>query len=550
MLNRRQGYESVSSHDAELEQGAQSAPRSKSRSGLVVGVVIVQLMLLGALLFYVISLNHQTNQALQALQKSSISPQYNSVPLVQMPHKLAVDHVTPREDQKNRGTCWDFATISMIEQSYREHGVAQGWLKPDDYVKFSTQAYGIVVTQLCQKHPSACIIPDDKVWMNSTEGGEIPLLYYLPGINTRIMPSSVCPYISDKGFDKEQECPGLEENMAKNPIKFKVKSMDTMYEISSIKNHLRTHKRALGLSTPMTTVSYFYPCAGRFANRPECKTCSVPCPFDRFPAGSCCVRQIAQNFNMEGEFYTHGKTDFKDGGHAMALVGYNDNYVTESGAVGGFILKNNWAGSSHSVQYFMQDISRMDESRICPNSRNPRNWYDCKSINHCLSGKIRLFADVAYQPLELRCRMSDVCNTHADYVYFVKNASHIGDDMVEMCFIQYNQAKQDVQGAEEFCLGPYVMDEYAMLFEPVKILKDDPDRCGFYFFPYDLIRTWWANYHDGFATDFDIEWESQSYAANKAKFPEYDYTLVERSTHNQNKYVFSGPFPRAVTAQD
>jgi hypothetical protein len=72
----------------------------------------------------------------------------------------------------------------------------------------------------------------------------------------------------------------------------------------------------------------------------------------------------------------------------MLLVGYNDNYVTESGDVGGFILKNNWAGGSHSVDYWMQEISRWDESRICPNSINPRNWYDCKSIENCLSPKV------------------------------------------------------------------------------------------------------------------------------------------------------------------
>jgi hypothetical protein len=85
----------------------------------------------------------------------------------------------------------------------------------------------------------------------------------------------------------------------------------------------------------MTDISYFYPCTGRFANRPECtvQPCATPCPFEkyskhtrlplfysfihvchyvgRFPAGLCCIRKVSQPYNLEGEFYWHGKSDFK-----------------------------------------------------------------------------------------------------------------------------------------------------------------------------------------------------------------------------------------------
>ena len=56
-----------------------------------------------------------------------------------LPSKFAVDYVTPRQDQASRGTCWDFATIGFLEQSYRAHGVHKGWLQPDEYVAFSEQ---------------------------------------------------------------------------------------------------------------------------------------------------------------------------------------------------------------------------------------------------------------------------------------------------------------------------------------------------------------------------------------------------------------------------
>lgn len=64
---------------------------------------------------------------------------FDRLPMALLPSKFAVDYVTPRQDQAYRGTCWDFATISFLEQSYREHGVRHGWLAPDEYVAFSEQ---------------------------------------------------------------------------------------------------------------------------------------------------------------------------------------------------------------------------------------------------------------------------------------------------------------------------------------------------------------------------------------------------------------------------
>jgi len=229
----------------------------------------------------------------------------------------------------------------------------------------------------------------------------------------------------------------------------------------------------------------------------------------------------------------------------MLVVGWNDMFMTEMGAVGGFILKNNWAGGSHSMSYWMQEISRWDESRICPNSRNPRNWYDCRSIEKCLSEKVQLYADVSMQPLHLKCIHAELCDTKSTTNYFVANASHAGDDMVEMCVFEYDKENRKHR---ELCLGPYPLDDYAAIFEPVTILKDDPDRCGFYFFPYSLVQRWWRDFPDGFVTDFDTVWHPQSFVANEAKFKNavstLDYSLLKQSTKRQNEYVFTGPFPQ------
>lgn len=63
--------------------------------------------------------------------------------MAMLPSKFAVNYVTPRQDQAHRGTCWDFATIGFLEQTYRENGVKNGWLAEDEYVAFSEQVcYG------------------------------------------------------------------------------------------------------------------------------------------------------------------------------------------------------------------------------------------------------------------------------------------------------------------------------------------------------------------------------------------------------------------------
>lgn len=46
----------------------------------------------------------------------------------ELPHKFAVSHVTPRVLQMERGGCWMFAAIALLEHSYRKQGLARGWL--------------------------------------------------------------------------------------------------------------------------------------------------------------------------------------------------------------------------------------------------------------------------------------------------------------------------------------------------------------------------------------------------------------------------------------
>ncbi|ETP38500.1 hypothetical protein F442_13904 [Phytophthora nicotianae P10297] len=497
------------------------------------------------------------------------------LPMALLPSKFAVDYVTPRQDQAYRGTCWDFATIGFLEQSYRAYGVRKGWLKPDEYVAFSEQAYGVEILKLCtgdadSEQQKACRVAGDEMWMNSTEGGEVPELYYLQsGLKESIFPQSVCKYYTNPGNDTL--CPGLEAAQAAgNPLKFELSSMTTKYEDMSVREHLVRKNQAMPLSTPIAMITHYYPCIGAFASNHHCQpeTCTL-CPGDMATTTCCIPLKGGRNRNMEGEFFSHRSMSI-EGGHAMLLVGYNDAFLTREGFTGGLIVKNSWADGptqgSHSLAYWMQEVSDWEERSVCPNSYNPFNWYQCgnegisskqdgnetqeynEGVEDCLSEETKTFADVNIQPLQLKCKDPELCRVDGDFTYFVRNTTDWGDRMTVMCLWEYSE-KQHV--AREICLPPMLEVYIARTLAPVEeeVKENDTDRCGFYFIPYVALRQWIAQFQGFFVNSFGIQWDPQSYAANKDLHPEFDYSLLEASTKKQNHSEFLGPFPYAKVVQ-
>ncbi|KAH9115683.1 hypothetical protein LEN26_012965, partial [Aphanomyces euteiches] len=440
----------------------------------------------------------QSQQARQALSVSNI------------PSKFAVQYVTPRQDQAQRGTCWDFATISLLEWSYRANGVRNGWLRDDEYVAFSEQAYGIEIMRVCtgaenSPQQKACRVAGDFIWNQTTEGGEDYDFYYLQnGLKNSILPTAVCPY---SRVGNESLCPGLDDALKTNPVKFNVTSMSTYYDAPTAKLQLFLQNKAMSIGTPVVSVNHYYPCIGPFVNDPHCQkdkeTCTL-CPSDLSQTTCCVPSKGGRNPNMEGEFFAHNRMSY-EGGHAMHVVGYNDAFRNHEGEVGGFILKNSWADSqtrgSHTLKWWLQDISDWEERTICPNSYNPTNWYACggkddisdlvsptndtttpvsfnNGIQDCLSDTTRLFAKTNVQTLELVCADKTHCKVDPDVTYFVRNTTDWGDRMTLMCVWESNPK---VGSARDFCLLPMLEQGLAATFKPKVALPNDPDRCGFYF---------------------------------------------------------------------
>lgn len=161
-----------------------------------------------------------------------------------LPHKHSLSHVTPVELQMERGGCWMFAAVSMLEHSYRQQGVANGWLAPKQYLKLSQQAFGVAVLDACRQATYACVFDGDRIYTgNSTEGGEVPVLYYLKALSsTAALPWSTCPYTPSKGRDRE--CEGLSAAQRLSPLAFTVRGMRTYYERVDTKQALPISRRA------------------------------------------------------------------------------------------------------------------------------------------------------------------------------------------------------------------------------------------------------------------------------------------------------------------
>jgi hypothetical protein len=129
----------------------------------------------------------------------------------------------------------------------------------------------------------------------------------------------------------------------------------------------------------------------------------------------------------------------------MRSVGYSDVYRTEWGFVGGYIIRNTWkdglgvahglkgrgshsmpraspsnhrdprmlaatarqrcvsVGCAAAAAFFMQQMTDVDEARICPNPHSPRSWTQCGSFANCASAVTRMEAVGSNKVLELAC---------------------------------------------------------------------------------------------------------------------------------------------------
>ena len=382
----------------------------------------------------------------------------------------------------------------------------------------------------------------------------------------------------------EHKCDGYEEALKTNPIRFKISNMLTGYDTVQTKKIMTEKQSSVGWSSLMNNVYYYYPCSDpEWADKTACSEENrVRCPDDKNYNSQYCARYVAAMYNQDGEFFAEGEV-ITEGGHAMVAVGFNDNYVTRKGYKGGFIIKNSWhdltygsdpsgrgARGSHSIKYWMQEISGWAERKLCPNVNNPNNWLSCvlqdagitssgktprrmqfhgETIDDlpesydisktCLDQKyLDKITQEQYQATEFQCLDESFCSKDAKYRYFlVRNLRSVDGNTVQVSMLQYNTE----DGSQKLISTPYMEDSaVAYIFAPIKaqqdLLQNDEELCGYYFWPYELNDKIISLYGGFFSTYFEIEWDDSSYLKNASKYPQYNYDLVKSSTGHLRDY--------------
>jgi len=468
---------------------------------------------------------------------------------IEIPVKARIPHGNPRYYQMERGTCWDFALIGTIQNNYRQYGIEKKFLEEDEYVLLSTQVLGIRMVEHCNKHPDVCNTPGDSILMNSTSGGEINWYYSFEKLYDEMLPDSVCPYEpTDEG---EFICDKMEEATQSNPIHFNITKMNIAYTVNDTKKmFIEKGKRALAWTSLIHDDFEYFPC----------KQYSEICNSERYEIVDCppdytekeCARITVPMYSPDGEFDRFNEMQMA-GGHGMVVAGYNDEFVTKEGYKGGFILKNSWNNSiygsypgessrnargSHSIEYWMGEISAEDEKYVCPNAQNPLNWIACGKLCAKDGEYAKELIEVTRSPYEFQCIDENICEKDSVYRYFLKSMKpsirQPNGRYFDFCMERLNTLDDSVN---EYCYNALPLQVIALYYSPIdsqlQFLKDDEDFCGYYFFPYEIVQKQ-IEYFGGFNTIyFDIDWKDSSFAKGGDR-KDYDYQYIDKSTGKQD----------------
>lgn len=494
------------------------------------------------------------------------------------PYKYAVSLVTPVQLQLLRGACWLFAMTAVLEHSYRKQAVAAGYLPADSYLRLSEQALGAVMTRACAANAAVCKTGDDNLAYtgHSTEGGEPEWLYYLQNKvgDKAALPWSVCPYI--KSPTSDDKCEGYEAAHSVSPLSFSISSLQTYYGHEDIKSALRSTGRAMAMSLALFGQTYRLPCTAATAAQLQCDPhgpMCVQCPLEtNFRNVECCIEQSRLGTNMRGEFsggLPLGSPLAAVGGHAVTIVGYTDTFASSMGHVGGFIIKNSWwdgvpphsllcddvtapcvAGrGSHSVAYFMQQISDIVEREVCPNAASPSSWYACVDLATCTDELTAISAAAMRKVLRLQCLEDGARSPYVKNIcsegefFFFKNSTVFGGGLSRACMVR-------ADGGADLCLPPLRLEDLALLFAPTpaEARENDHDRCGFYLLPYAVSHELMATIGGTYVTDLDIRWNGGSFAGapESERLADADYSMLRRDTFAQLETNAAGPFPSLV----
>ncbi|KAL7711851.1 Peptidase C1A papain C-terminal domain-containing protein [Entamoeba marina] len=492
-----------------------------------------------------------------------------TTPILPNSYVIPENRITPVSGQLARGTCWIFATISLVESAFRKAAIDNKMIKSNEYIALSDQAYGKLMLQLCNgtygdvPDEVSSFCEDGGMAKGKTDDGEIEWAYYFRNYNNKFFyPISVCPYTTRRG-ETDWDCDGVDlKNPTKQtPITVNVKGLNSKYTPSSIKQLINDTQGPVGWGHATLGRTYMYPCDGKspYSNGQDCLEQRFPCN------GGFCTKVSTLSFGYDGIFRLNGEPTNR-GGHAMNIVGWNDEYLG-----GGFIIKNSWTSQSgHSLGYFMGNHSLFNEDQICPTYNSINKWIpmgaDCFKNNQDPEACPNITRTLLGNPLKgatvLKCTSSNSvsevasekakdygfypCSTEEGKAYYY--TLEASDDVNASPYVPKVEYPEGTDGYAIFNLIRWlpngessfekIQTNYTTwqfmerLFTPSNIQNFmNSEHCGYYFMSYDVFLEHDLRHplggHDTYVfSSVDLNFDSKSFN-NKADYKDstFEYQL-------------------------
>ncbi|KAL0236798.1 hypothetical protein PCE1_000195 [Barthelona sp. PCE] len=477
--------------------------------------------------------------------------------------------IHPVSNQAHRGTCWSFATIGAFESAYKHQAIQQGFLDPDQYVKFSEQAHAISVVEECNTDIKKCPIANMWYYNQASDGYAVWLYTFQQALSKQILPNSVCPYVTVEDTLPDSwtphtfgegtlKCDGQKAAEETNPVEYEINNMKHLYTKDEIKMALLEREYVLPISTALFGPGDYVKCSTP-GWAEMCLIRNVSCPA-KIAYGEKCYFMQGKSGTSDGAF-VYEEDDKMIGGHGMGVVGIResgiiDPFLGREFEQGYYILRNSWDYTSgHSIQYLSGEISFWDELELCPMWSSPRNWIKCTRGAEHHEG-FETIAGASYpwywnatdmHPAMIKAKSGGnvtALGFNPDINYCVESAEKDSPKRFEVCFAESEDGSKK-EGGEKLCLRSVNVDYLNRLLDRVdEYPENDHDNCGYWAFP--------LRYADEAAAagafwvlDFDIEFSKCSFAKN-ANLPEcrkFDYTLLNQSTHRAQYATFETPLP-------
>lgn len=515
-----------------------------------------------------------------------------------LPSKFVISEsvLSPVVDQGARGTCWIFQIIGIFEAQYKQQGLSMGYLNQTEYLALSHEALGKIMVDICMRNP----VPDECKFsirlLNTTQSGSLEefVSFYnaFDEMKKSIYPESCCPYHLEP--DDEMKCPDLDK-CKNNPLDFDIIRAFHTTNIRDAKQRLIETNIPLAASISMPQQRYWFHCENQISKDSEtaevfstaCNSNALTdhywgCPND--PSSKCTPVdfKIYKLSQTEHIYHNPGKT-VAGTGHAMLLVGYNDNFVAKrisnftmkENVVGGFIFRNSWGWKGHSLEYLLGNINEDQEGRICPNKDDVFRWVplpqSCLGLrtidgettssldsNECkveISNSKKIIRGNKSVSVydELNCVNKTHCDLNKKYTLIQSNNgpfpdfifNDLGMPMAKIGIVETKTINgKEVKYIKEDVLDSLPLQHVYYAFQLQDPPQDTPGRCGFIFFPYETAEEEIRS-GDGVGSPFfsvqgiQVNWSKSSYAKSKMK---KDYSEVKKSMRTYNMIKAKSPF--------